>query len=42
MAALKLLELLSICNVDEFNLYQWVFIYDCRSRITQTSECPST
>ena len=28
LAALKLLELLSICNVDEFNLYQWVFIYD--------------
>jgi len=29
LAGLKLLELLSICNVDEFNLYQWVFIYDC-------------
>lgn len=28
LAGLKLLELLSICNVDEFNLYQWVFIYD--------------
>lgn len=28
LAGIKLLELLSISNVDEFNLYQWVFIYD--------------
>ena len=37
LAGLKLLELLSICNVDEFNLYQWVFIYDCKTGVTQTS-----
>jgi hypothetical protein len=35
LGGLKLLELLSICSVDEFNLYQWVFIYDC----TVASDC---
>ena len=34
LGGLKLLELLSICNVDEFNLYQWVFIYDCKVCLT--------
>lgn len=29
LEALKLLELISIKNIEEFYLYQWIFIYDC-------------
>lgn len=29
LAGMKLLELLSVCNVEEFNLYQWMFVFDC-------------
>lgn len=28
LAALKMIELLSICNIEEFYLYQWVFMFD--------------
>lgn len=28
LAGLKLIELLSICNIEEFYLYQWIFIFD--------------
>lgn len=30
LEALKLLELISIKNIEEFYLYQWIFIYDCK------------
>ena len=29
LEALKLLEMISIRNIEEFNLYQWIFVYDC-------------
>lgn len=32
LEALKLIELISIKNIEEFYLYQWIFIYDCRTR----------
>jgi hypothetical protein len=30
LEALKLIELISIKNIEEFYLYQWIFIYDCK------------
>lgn len=30
LEALKLVELISLKNIEEFNLYQWMFIFDCR------------
>lgn len=29
LEALKLMELLSIKQIEEFYLYQWIFVYDC-------------
>lgn len=29
LEALKLIELISIKNIEEFYLYQWIFVYDC-------------
>lgn len=34
LEALKLMELLSIKQIEEFYLYQWIFVYDCRQRLT--------
>jgi hypothetical protein len=30
LAALKIIELLSIQQIEEFYLYQWVFMFDCK------------
>lgn len=35
LEALKLIELISIKNIEEFYLYQWIFVYDCSSPLTR-------
>ena len=29
LAALKVVELISVIGIDEFNLHQWIFVFDC-------------
>lgn len=30
LSSLKLIELLSLANIEEFGLYQWIFMIDCK------------
>jgi len=33
LEALKLLELISVCNFEHFYVHQWVFVYDCKASV---------
>lgn len=33
LAALKLIELISILQFEEFYLHQWIFVFDCKKKL---------